>query len=236
MPLYIAGLWRYPVKTLAGEALTSAVITPNGIPEDRRVWICGPELVRTARRYPRLLGLQGTMDAAGRPLINGHPWDSPEALALVRAASADDSRLLAVDGPERFDVLPLLVATDGAVAAFGRDVRRLRPNILIGGVGGLDERTWPGAELHIGDAIIRLDSLRSRCPITTVDPDTLERDPEVLRDIGRKFGGRLALNAEVVRGGRVHVGDVVTLTRDERDGHAPLPERRDAAVTSRSRS
>ncbi|HJR58544.1 MAG TPA: MOSC N-terminal beta barrel domain-containing protein, partial [Vicinamibacterales bacterium] len=136
MGLYVAGLWRYPVKTLAGEPLTSAEITPNGIPEDRRVWISGPELVRTARRYPRLLRLRGTLDGSGRPLIDGHAWDSPEALALVRDASAADSRLLAVDGPERFDVLPLLVATDGAVAAFGRDVRRLRPNILIGGVDG----------------------------------------------------------------------------------------------------
>ena len=68
---------------------------------------------------------------------------------------------------DRFDILPLLVATDGAVAAFGRDVRRLRPNIVIGGVEGLAERDWPGAELHIGDAIVRLDSLRGRCPMTT---------------------------------------------------------------------
>ena len=58
------------------------------------------------------------------------------------------------EGPERFDVLPLLVATDGAVKAFGRDVRRLRPNILIGGVEGLAEFEWEGAELHIGDAVI----------------------------------------------------------------------------------
>jgi uncharacterized protein YcbX len=108
-------------------------------------------------------------------------------------------------------VLPLLVATDGAVAVFGRDVRRLRPNILIGGVKGLDEREWPGAELHIGDVIVRLDSLRGRCPMTTVDPDTLERDPEVLRDIGRRFGGRLALNADVRRGGTISVGDTVRL-------------------------
>jgi uncharacterized protein YcbX len=107
--------------------------------------------------------------------------------------------------------LPLLVATDGAVNVFGRDVRRLRPNILIGGVEGLAEFEWPGAELHIGDAVIGIDSRRGRCPMTTVDPDTLVRDPEVLRDIGRRFGGRLALNAEVLVPGRIRVGDQVRL-------------------------
>jgi hypothetical protein len=51
--------------------------------------------------------------------------------------------------------------------------------------------------------------------MTTVDPDTLERDPEVLKDIGRRFGGRLALDAAVVRGGTVRVGDDVVLGRLE---------------------
>jgi uncharacterized protein len=87
----------------------------------------------------------------------------------------------------------------------------MRPNILIGGVRGLDEVDWPDAELHIGDVIVRLDSLRGRCPMTTVDPDKLDRDPGVLREIGRRFGGRLALNADVARGGTIRVGDVVRL-------------------------
>ena len=43
--------------------------------------------------------------------------------------------------------------------------------------------------------------------MTTVDPDTLDRDPAVLRHIGRRFGGRLALNADVPRGGTIRVGD-----------------------------
>jgi uncharacterized protein YcbX len=77
----------------------------------------------------------------------------------------------------------------------------------------MDETTWPGAELRIGEAVIRLDSLRARCPMTTVDPDTLERDRDVLRDIGRRFGGRLALNAEVIQPGRVSEGDRVVLVR-----------------------
>jgi MOSC domain-containing protein len=49
--------------------------------------------------------------------------------------------------------------------------------------------------------------------MTTIDPDTLERDPEVLRDIGRRFRGRLALNAAVARAGTIAVGDPVTLVR-----------------------
>ena len=57
-------------------------------------------------------------------------------------------------GPERFDILPLLVATDGAIAAFGHDARRLRPNVVIGGVEGLAERAWEGAVIGVGDAVI----------------------------------------------------------------------------------
>ena len=212
MSLYIAGIWRYPIKSLAGEALDVATIDSDGVGGDRLVRVCGPEGVRTSRRHYRLLGLRGSLGADGQPLLNGRPWTSPESLAAVKAAAGDDAWLEAADGEDRFDVLPLLVATDGAVAAFGRDIRRLRPNILIGGVDGLAEVTWPGATLRIGEAIVRLDSLRPRCPMTTVDPDTLERDPEVLRDIGRRFRGRLALNAEVVRGGAIRVGQHVELS------------------------
>jgi uncharacterized protein YcbX len=211
MGLRVAALWRYPVKTLAGEPLSTAFIGRNGIPGDRIVRVRGPEGVRTSRRQYRLLGLRGTLDSDGRPRINGHLWNSPEALALVKEAAGADAWLEAWEGLDRFDILPLLVATDGAVAAFGRDVRRLRPNIVISGVEGLDERKWPGAELHIGDAIIRLDSLRGRCHMTTVDPDTLQVDPQVLRDIVRRFGGKLALNADVVRPGTIRIGEPVRL-------------------------
>ena len=77
----------------------------------------------------------------------------------------------------------------------------------------MDETTWEGAELMIGNAIIEIDSLRGRCPMTTEDPDTITRDPAVLQDIGRRFGGRLALNAAVARGGHIAVGDPVRLER-----------------------
>jgi uncharacterized protein len=211
MALYIAGLWRYPIKSLAGERLTTALLEPDGIVGDRLVVVAGPEGVRTSRRQHRLLGLRGTLDTDGRALLNGYPWESAEALRLVKDAAGDDAWLEPAHETNRFDILPLLVATDGAVASFGRDVRRLRPNVLIGGVDGMSENEWPGRALRGGDVVIGLDSRRSRCPMTTVDPDTLERDPEVLRDIGRRFGGRLALNAAIVQGGVLREGDAVTL-------------------------
>jgi MOSC domain-containing protein len=211
MAFRVSQLWRYPVKSLAGELLSETVITPDGIPGDRTFRVRGPEGVRTARRQYRLLGLRGTLDAGGRAQINGLPWNSPEALALIKNAAGSDAWLESWEGLDRFDILPLLVTTDGAVAAFGRDVRRLRPNIVISGVEGLAERSWPGSGLHIGDAVVRLDSLRGRCHMTTVDPDTLEVEPAVLKDIVRRFGGKLALNAEVVRAGTIRVGDPVTI-------------------------
>lgn len=213
MALTLGQLWRYPVKSMAGEQLPHATLTDLGVPGDRLIWVRGPEGVRTARRQYQLLGLRGTLSPEGEVLVNGHAWDSPAAADLVRAAAGDDAWLERAPMGYQFDILPLLVATDGAVAAFGRDIRRLRPNLLISGVDGMAETTWEGAELEIGQAIIELDSLRGRCPMTTVDPDTITRDPTVLKDIGRRFGGKLALNAAVGRGGRITVGDPVTFHR-----------------------
>lgn len=211
--MHVAELWRFPVKSLAGERLERADVGDRGIPGDRLVWVCGPEGVRTARRQHRLLRLEGTLGPDGEPLVDGHPWQSPQALALVRQAAGDDAWLERADEQDRFDILPLLVATDGAIAAFGRDGRRLRPNVVIAGVAGLEEFDWPGAVLEIGDARIHLHSRRGRCPMTTVDPDTLEVDPDVLKDIGRRFNGRLALNAEVPVPGAIAIGDPARIGR-----------------------
>ena len=212
MKMHVAELWRYPVKSLAGEPLDAAEISPDGIPGDRMVQVYDAEgRIVTSRTTPRLLGLKGSLSPMGETLVNGRPWTAPEVAAAIEAAAGPGARLVRHDGPDRFDVLPLLVATDGAVNALGLDRRRFRPNILVAGVDGLAERDWPGHHARVGEAIVGFKKLRGRCVMTTYDPDTLEHDPTVLRRIVRDMGGRLALDTYVVRGGRVAVGDPVEL-------------------------
>ena len=208
----VAAIWRYPVKSMAGERVDAISIDSTGLAGDRvvQVYNRSGRLV-TARKYPRLLRLKATIGSDGEPLVDGFRWDSSEAAERVAAAVESGARLRRFEGPERFDILPLLVCTDGAVRLFKRDVRRLRPNLVIEGVGESAERGWPRAVLHLPDAEIRLADLRARCVMTTYDPDTNEQDHDVLRDIVRRFGGRLCLNASVTRIGRVREGDSVEL-------------------------
>ena len=208
----IQELWRYPVKSMGGEPLERAEVTVGGIVGDRLVVARnGLGRVLTARRKPRLLGHRATLGPDGEPLVDGRPWSSPQVAADVAHAAGRGARLVRLDGPSGFDVLPLLVATDGAIEAFGHDRRRLRPNIVIGGVAGLAERTWEGRLLRAGSVVIGLADLRARCVMTTFDPDTLEQNVDVLRKIRREFGGALALNARVVEPGTLSVGDPVEL-------------------------
>jgi MOSC domain-containing protein len=153
--------------------------------------------------------------------VAGHAWQDDSAAELVRAAAGPAARLVRARSFERFDILPLLVATDGAVREAGIGVRRLRPNLVIGGVDGLAERGWEGRYLRIGEAVVGLATLRERCIVTTYDPDTIEQDVGVLQDIRRRFAGSLALNAWTARPGAVHVGDAVELLDEFDDAVAP---------------
>ena len=207
MEIYVQQLWRYPVKSMAGEALEAAEINPTGSPATASSSSTG----RTASsRRARGRGCSAcaprSPPTASRSSRTG-PAGSPEVAAVVQHVAGPDAQLALLDTTDRFDVLPLLVATDGAIRSFGRDGRRLRPNIVLGGVEGLAEREWEGRRLRIGDAVIRLDSLRARCVMTTFHPDTLVQDVDVLRDISARFGGKLALNSAVERTGAVALGD-----------------------------
>lgn len=209
--MHVAGLWRYPVKSLVGEALSTAQLTAGGISGDRITHVAGRRGPLTGRTRHGLLTVPVVTGPDGVARVAGHRWDSAQAAQVVRAAAGPDAHLVAYRGPERFDVLNLLVATDGAVAEFGADVRRLRPNLLIGGVPANTEHHWPGHALVIGEAVIGIHSVRQRCIVPSIDPDTGAQDLDVFRRIRQRFGNRLALDAWVIHPGTIHLGDPVSI-------------------------
>ena len=190
-------LWRYPVKSMRGERLESARVGVDGVEGDRLVHVRQADgRVVTSRFRPALLGFSGTLGADDEPLVDGIAWNAPETLARVRAATSPDVELVRFEAPDegqRHDVLPLTVLTDGMVRAVGVDHRRFRPNLLVGGVDDIAEIEWPGRGLQIGELLIGVRNRRSRCVMTTFDPDTLEQDPNVLRGIVWGQEGKVAL-------------------------------------------
>jgi uncharacterized protein YcbX len=210
--VWVQEIWRYPVKSMAGEKLDAADLTASGVAGDRMVQVRNPAgQVITARTKPLLLRHRAMLSADNQVLVDGRPWTAEDVTRDVEGAAGAGAHLVQYESNDRFDILPLLIATDGMVAAVGYDLRRFRPNLVIGGVPGLLERQWEGAKLRIGAVVIGMEDLRTRCIMTTFDPDSGQQDLGVLRRIRREFNGRLGLNSFVITPGRVTVGDTVEL-------------------------
>jgi hypothetical protein len=227
--MHVEELWHFPVKSLRGSRIDEALLDHGGIATDRLVHVREPATGRvvTSRTRPELLLLQGGVED-GVPTVDGHDWRSATALALVRDAAGADTVLQSTTGvgPERFDVLPLSVVTDGMVDAAGFDRRRFRCNIVVAGVPGTAERTWAGSLLVAGDVPIYAKKLRSRCVMTTFDPDTIEQDILVLRTIAERWDGCIALDCVALIDGLLRVGEPVSVERPSRAAPArtaPLP-------------
>ncbi|MFP8878465.1 MAG: MOSC domain-containing protein, partial [Myxococcota bacterium] len=120
-----------------------------------------------------------------------------------------------------FDAFPLLVMTSTSLATLQSkapgsrfDIRRFRPNFLIGGADDskpFPESEWCGKRLRMGDAEIEVVMDCPRCVMTTHGLDDLPKDPEIMRTLVREAGGNLGVYAKPIRAGRIQTGDAVEL-------------------------
>ena len=197
--------------------MDTAHLTLNGVQGDRVVHVAGTRGPLTGRTRSGLLTIPATTGPDGVPWVAGHRWDTAEAAAIISSNGGPGARLVADETPERFDILNLLVATDGAIERFGFDVRRLRPNIVLSGIPADLEPDLPGQAFMIGDVMIGVHSVRQRCVVTTIDPDTGAQDLDVLRHIRTVFGGEVALNCWVIKPGVLSVGAEVHVVPADED-------------------
>ena len=202
----VAELWRYPVKGLRGEQLQRLEIAAGGIPGDRGVQVFDERGVVTGRRKQRMIAVEAAL-ADGRALVDGEPWDSEAAAVTIRAVAGKTARLVAAEHGHAHDAAHILVVTDGGLAQLGYDRRRFRPNIVVEGADGPAEQDWVGRRLRVGGAVLSVDEPCERCVITTIDPDTIEVDLEVLKRTRRELGGVMGVYCSVDEPGPVAVGD-----------------------------
>jgi uncharacterized protein YcbX len=134
--------------------------------------------------------------------------------------------LRAQDGIRGLDSHAVSVLSQASVEEVGRrggraelDPRRFRPTLLIDGCEAHAEDAWVGGVVRAGEARLRVIRLDPRCALTTLDPDTGERDADTLRwlagyrraDDGEVYCG---IYADVAEPGHVRVGDEVEPLED----------------------
>jgi uncharacterized protein len=95
------------------------------------------------------------------------------------------------------------------------DPRRFRALIELDGPDAYGEDAWQGRRVRIGGAVIRLAERMPRCVMTTLDPDTGEKNFDVLKVLAgyRKVGTQVVLGVygDVEQPGRIERGDAVEL-------------------------
>jgi MOSC domain-containing protein len=226
----VAALWRYPVKSMAHEAIERVEVGWHGIAGDRRwafvradqerngfPWLTLRELPELARYQPRLVD-PARPDAtavrvrtpAGAELDVTDPALAAELGAGVRVMKLERGA---------FDTLPLALISRQTLADLGALVgrelaaQRFRPNLLIDGAGGVayPEDAWVGATLRIGALRMRVDKRDQRCVVVNLDPVTGARDPAVLSTIRRARQACLGVYGSVATPGVIAVGDPVVL-------------------------
>jgi uncharacterized protein YcbX len=154
---------------------------------------------------------------------------SPTSATTDDGEAVSDITVAMAAPPGRFfDLSPIHVLTTSSLAAFRAagpdadfDPRRYRPNVLIQSEGtGFPDNEWPGRELVVGEATVRIDMPTMRCVMTTLAQPGMEADRETLKIIARE--NRIEITGigvwacagaygSPVRSGTVRVGDEVTL-------------------------
>jgi uncharacterized protein YcbX len=229
----VSGLWRYPVKSMAAEALASAQVSWDGVAGDRR-WAflrAGAERNgfpwHTIRECPQMWRYVPRLVDSARPDKSEIDVQTPGGATFrvhdpaLAAELGSGVRVVRLDRGT-FDAMPLSIITTRTVSALCELTQvpsnelRFRPNVVITAT---DDRSfvedeWVGSVLQIGDAVVRVDVRNTRCVIVNVDPEAGRPDASLLKVIGRQRRARAGVYGTIVRPGLVRVDDPVRVVAE----------------------
>jgi uncharacterized protein len=233
---HVEAIFRYRVKSMAGEALAVAQLGWHGIEGDRRLALRRVEDRSgmpwlTASKLPDLVlftpcgqnGAEGhlpthvrTPDGEDMPVFGeelakevGRRYGAPVQMMQLRHGIFDDAciSVIATDTVSEIERL----------AERGLDVRRFRPNILVRLLrpGPFQEDEWLGGVLVFGEGddapAVAVTMRDERCAMVNLDPDSAIPAPEVMKAIVRANQNHAGIYGSVTRTGRLAVGQSIFL-------------------------
>lgn len=229
---------RYPVKSMAGVPVASALLGWHGLVGDRRFafrrlgndtgfpWL-------SATRVFELLLYQpfGLDETSGQPLPTHVRTPGGRELELRSEELQREIAERFGGGVELiqhrhgiFDDATISVISTATIAAVGAgaglelDPRRFRANILLEMDGGEPflEDAWVGGTLLFGgeeaSPAVHVTERDSRCKMIDLDPDTAARDERVRNSVRQLNENNAGVYGTVVQTGTIRVGDPVRLT------------------------
>ena len=232
----ISAIFRYPVKSMAGEILDVANVGWHGIEGDRRLafrrlsdksnfpWLTASKLPELILYKPfRLEGENAEQPPTHVRTPDGKEYElgSDELRKDISARFGSDVELMNLKAGI-FDEASLSVITTSTVQCIEResgreiDLRRFRPNVVIETDSEpFAEDRWVGQTLLFGDgdnsAAVKIYMKDERCRMVNLDPDTAERDVQVMRTVVRLNKNYAGGYGTVVRAGELRVGQTVRL-------------------------
>jgi len=234
---HVEEIFRYPVKSMAGERLEVAKMGWHGLEGDRRLAIRRihdrsgfPWL--SASRLPDLLlfaphrredGAQGdlpthirTPDGEEMPIFGeelatevGRRDGTPVEMMQLRHGIFDDASISVIASETVREI--------GRMAGRSLDVRRFRPNVVVRLLRSapFQEDEWVGGVLSFGEGdnapAITVTMRDVRCSMVNLDPDSASPAPEVMKAIVRANQNNAGIYGAVTRIGRLAVGQTIFL-------------------------
>lgn len=232
----VEALFRYPVKSMAGERLASANLGWHGIEGDRRLafrrvedrggfpWLSAGRLPELLLYAPQRDNGSGdnlpthvrTPDGRELPVFSeelageiAHRFGEPVQMMHLKHGIFDEGKI---------SVIATVTVHEVARLAKGSpDVRQFRPNIVVRSVETVPfhEDEWVGGVISFGEGEdapqVSVTMRDERCGMLNLDPDTARPSPEMLKAVVRANQNNAGVYGVVTRIGQLKVGQPIFL-------------------------
>jgi uncharacterized protein YcbX len=234
---HVEAIFRYPVKSMAGERLEVAKLGWYGLEGDRRLafrriddrsgfpWLSASKLPDLLLFAPHRCedSAQGDLpthvrapDGEEMPVFGddlateiGRRYGAPVQMMQLRHGIFDEACISVIASDTMREI--------GRLAGRSVDMRRFRPNVVVRLLRSVpfQEDDWLGGVLSFGEGddapAIAVTMRDVRCSMVNFDPDSARPAPEVLKAVVRTHQNTAGIYGAVTRIGRLAVGQTIFL-------------------------